>query len=105
MYADDIVLLYSAHSDNDIMQMANTDLLNLSIWMEKNKLTINVQKTKYLGFGTLSDLTLLYRNVMIKKVDSFKYLGVYFDEKMKFDIHIQKNHQPAIIYQRFIQKD
>jgi len=79
-------------------------------WFDNNSLAINMEKTKYIHFRikntSLSDdqlitvhshscrkyidPTIICNCVTLNRVTSLKYLGVYFDENLKWNIHI--NH-------------
>ena len=51
MYADDTSISFSSNSIPDINQKVNSDLLCLKTWMESNKLSLNVTKTKTILIG------------------------------------------------------
>ena len=65
-------------------------------WFEKNKLTLNIKKTKLMIFGTnpilpkFSNISLSYNGTTIDRVDSFRYLGVVFDPRLTWSEHINK---------------
>ena len=56
--------------------------------LNRNKLTLNIKKTKLMLFGTTKNLdkfknvSLKYNNNAIERVDNFRYLGVIFDSHM-----------------------
>ena len=56
LYADDTVLYYSSHNIDRAISAVQEDLLKLSDWCCKNKLTINCKKTKYCVYGMKSVL-------------------------------------------------
>ena len=62
-----------------------------------NKLSLNVAKTEFMFFGTVFRLSNLGKNFPItigekeiKRVKNTKYLGVYLDENLTWDEHIDK---------------
>ena len=66
--------------------------LNLQInvakqWLTKNKLTMNTVKTKFMIIGTtpiinsLGEINIAMDNITISRVNEFKYLGFYLDDK------------------------
>ena len=62
-----------------------------SEWCKFNRLKINANKTKYMIFTNKSfteDLALTIDDEVIERVDSFVYLGVLIDSKLKFTPHI-----------------
>ena len=49
LYADDTVLYYSHHDIKYLYQQLNFGLEKITDWCNKNKLTINGTKTKYIN--------------------------------------------------------
>ena len=62
--------------------------------MKSNELILNTNKTNYIMFGTKTkiptDLNLFYSNKKITRVSSTTFLGVFVDEKLSWNHHI--NH-------------
>jgi len=50
-YADDTCLLASANSDEELAEVVNLDMLELSKWMCSNCLEININKTNFVYFS------------------------------------------------------
>ena len=115
LYADDTVL----YSKNANWLQAQEDLqrmINCFVdWTEKNELTINSQKTKFMVFGSRSKVkraknaTLTIKTSHILQVPSFKYLGFTLDPVLSFSNHISSlmnviSHKSYIIgkIRRFI---
>lgn len=91
MYADDTVLYYAADSAEELEKMMLNDMNLLHKWCVRNILTINVGKTCYMTFGRASllpDLNIVIDNETIKRVRTFKYLGLVLDENLTFDKHV-----------------
>jgi hypothetical protein len=90
-FADDTVLLYSGESNQDVQEKINADLNNVARWMNRMKLTINSKKTKYITYrnSKISAMRIFYNGEEIERVSSFKYLGLYLDERMNFKEHIE----------------
>ena len=94
LYADDTALCTSGKSQVEVMLNFRIELSMIDQWMRANKLTINVNKTKYVVFGTKNqlkdrvDLRLEIGNEPIECVSIFKYLGVVLDESLTFNDHI-----------------
>lgn len=63
-------------------------------WLNNNQLTLNVEKTVYSTFSCYSDSIPKTKNSInnkiIKRVNSCKYLGIYIDSCLKWDVHIQE---------------
>ena len=75
----------------------NHNLDNLNKWLISNKLTLNSAKTEFMLIGsrqklsTLSNpLKLLIDNVAIEHVSSVKSLGIFIDENLRWQTHIDK---------------
>ena len=95
LYADDTVL-YSAHEDPIV---ACNNILNglhlVHKWCNKNKLTINVKKTKHMFFmpkrrpcDTIIP-TVKLNDVILENVDCYNYLGVLIDNNLKFEFFLK----------------
>ena len=97
MYADDTHITY-ADSDLHLIQSSlSHDLEKLSKWLVSNRLTLNATKTEFMLIGsrqrlsTLSDtLELSIDNVLIEQVPSVKSLGIYIDDNLAWQSHIDK---------------
>ena len=64
-------------------------MMTILNWLNVNKLSLNVDKTKTLIFdnANFSVKIKLSNNYAIKEYKSFKYLGLMIDNNLKFDIH------------------
>ena len=66
------------------------DLIYLQTWLALKKVDLNHTKSKFLIFEKRAKV---YGNIdldeqIIAACVSYKYLGMYFDKRMKLDIHI-----------------
>ena len=75
----------------------NRDLGNLNKRLISNKLTLNTAKTEFMLIGSrqklsplLSQPELSIDNVPIEKVTSVKSLGIFIDENLRWQTHIDK---------------
>ena len=72
----------------------NSDLHNVALWFNRNKLTLNASKSKLMLFGhsvrtgPFSIMSLTICGEDLARVDSFKYLGVTLNERLSWDDHI-----------------
>ena len=94
MYADDSSLFFSGEDGNDLIQLANTELLKIYQWLNANKLSLNVKKSKYMLFSKSKrfenpSIPLLIDTHPIQRVKEFKFLGYMIDENLKWNSHIQ----------------
>ena len=95
-YADDTVL-YTANVDfaRSIDKM-QADFKLLEKWCSTNGIMANTDKTKLMLFGSrksvdkLPDFEIMLNETALKKVNSYKYLGITLDGQLKYDKHIQK---------------
>ena len=89
MFADDANLFLSHKSTDTLFDSVNVELANVSTWLKSNKLSLNVDKTKWLLFHPLSKrqllLTLpnLIENIHIKREHVTQFLSVFIDENNK----------------------
>lgn len=93
-YADDTVILCNDDSWNKVQSRMNYSLKCVGTWLAVNQLSLNVLKTVYIAFGAYCDsvpdfLNIRINDQQIKRVESCKYLGVYIDYKVRWDVHIE----------------
>ena len=92
LYADDTTLCYKNNSLMSAIEQCNSELLKFSLWCQANKLTINLDKTCYMIVSNrkIPDLnvSLKMNNIPINLTHSHKFLGVTFDDQLKFNLHI-----------------
>lgn len=92
LYADDTTIYITGPNVTDLFTKMNEDLKNLAEWYKANKLTLNVSKTKYMLFKgkqiPAHKLTLRINELCIEQNTNFKFLGIYIDEELKWDVHI-----------------
>ncbi len=94
LYADDMALYVQARSQAEIMLDLRLELSMVHEWLKANKLTLNVDKTKYMVFGTKTalvhkpDLNIRIDGEKLERVSVMKYLGVFLDEHLTFSEHI-----------------
>lgn len=95
LFADD-TLLYCTHKNLDeaVISM-NKSLKNIEIFLIKNKLKLNVNKTKSMIITTnykynhihWDDIQLEINSKKIEFVSEIKYLGVIIDKRLNFNSH------------------
>ena len=70
----------------------NMELEKLSIWLKLNKLTLNVEKTKYMIFRhrrKIDYLSLKLNNNEIANVNQFCFLCIIIDENLTMQNHVE----------------
>ena len=94
LYADDTII-YTSGSLTDCSRRLTTDLSNFKMWCNRNKLTLNVKKTKYTIFGLKSQTkeilnhNLFIDNTKIDRVNTYKYLGITLDANLNYNKHLE----------------
>ena len=96
MYADDLALLVSGKDINIIHQLLQLDLNCVDKWCAEHRLTINAEKTKVLWCFSarkplnLDDLDFVMKDIPLKTVSHFDYLGVRIDCHLSFTPYCSK---------------
>ena len=112
LFADDTTCLAKGSNLVDLISYVNTELRKMANWFRSNKMALNTSKTKYIIFRThgkpinQEDCVIVYNSTELGLQDnptlispiqrihnngseqSFKLLGVHFDEYLSFDKHI-----------------
>ncbi len=91
LYADDTALYYACDTAEELEQTMQSDAIALHKWLCSNVLTMNIGKTCYMTFGKarhLPDFNIKINDEPIKRVDTFKYLGLVLDDNLTFNQHI-----------------
>ena len=94
LFADDSSLYYSHKNSQTLLETVNFELSKVTLWIQANKLSLNLQKDKIICFLVIQSKCFqeMYRfnNVLIDRVSSTKFLGLHIDEQMSWKIHV--NH-------------
>ena len=87
MFADDTNLFINGRNLEDLTQIANTELKEISNWFSANLLSLNVKKTNYILFGNKKppDISLLINNEKLMRVYETKFLGVIIQANLKWN--------------------
>ena len=94
MYADDSTLYTSAITATEITAKLNKELQLVTEWVARNKLVLNIYKTKSILFWTNHSLNpkpqwnIVTNNVEIEQVEVTKLLGVTRNCKLSWSKHI-----------------
>ena len=93
LYADDSNPYHVAENVNLISENLHNDLLNVEEWIRKNRLVLNVEKTKSILIGgrqrikVAKPLNLSMKNKSITQYSCVKLLGVQMDEALSWKPH------------------
>ena len=93
IFADDTSVFIEGTSFQDISNILNKELENISIWLEANKLTININKTHYMMFHRtrvkhITNFKIHISNNVVDRSMNTKFLGVIIDSKLNWAAHI-----------------
>ena len=92
LFADDTSLYYSCKNTNNLEAVINCELAKISDWLSANKLSLNVAKSKLLYYtnknrNSLKNIKIKINGEVLNEVDDAKYLGVYMDNKLNWNVH------------------
>ena len=94
LFADDSTLSYSFDPRTDIQTahvIVNNELSKINNWLLVNKIKINIEKTNCVLFNCRRNVELpdvVIGGGVVNRVDTIRFLGVVFDENLKFNSHI-----------------
>jgi len=96
LFADDTSLFCTGKSIENIFSVMNKELAHIAEWFKANKLSLNIEKTKFSLFHSArkkihTSLPKLYmeRNEITRETVT-KFLGVFIDEHLSWKPHIDK---------------
>ena len=98
-FADDTYLIYSSSNLSTIESVFNHELKMLIEWLRCNKLSLNESKSEMILFRSkrkicdTSRFSLKLNNFKLKPVSNIKYLGLFIDENLNWDLHLEKPAQ------------
>ena len=93
MYADDTTIYFNIEEfDQYILQQDITkELGNITLWLKRNKLSLNVQTTKLMVFHRkqkqIKELNIVINGITVERVESFNFLGLIIDEGLSWKKH------------------
>ena len=96
MYADDTSLTFASTDVNHLNNCLNYDLSKVYTWLSANKLTLNLTKTEFMLIASRQKLSniserpsLTINDMAVEQVASAKSLGVYIDQTLNWECHIE----------------
>ena len=96
MYADDTTIYFNLEdfdSNNFKFEInINAELQKVNMWLKKNKLALNFDKTKLMIFHRqqkkVKELNITINGTNVKRVQSFNFLGITLSESMSWANHL-----------------
>ena len=77
---------------DDIEKLINKELADISMWLNANRLSLNIKKTQYMVFSrkkrTYKKIDIKINNHSISETKSSKFLGVYVDNCLNWKKHL-----------------
>lgn len=92
LFADDSSTFYQSNSNEVIVQHLKEDVDLLQEYFRLNRLTLNLNKTKYVKFGRShndANDSISTASAVIEHSDCIKYLGLYIDGRLSWKHHIE----------------
>ena len=90
-HADDTLLMSSAETVSESVLSCQSMLDNIMSWCDKNKLTVNIKKTKcmFINPGNKHvDYRLSIHGTDLDVVNHFEYLGMHIHDKLSMGKHV-----------------
>ena len=93
LFADDTNIYYESKNLKEIEKTVNEELKKLSLWLNINRLALNVAKTNFVIFRSCQkfldhNVTLVMNRKALQQKDHVKYLGVLLDQHLKWKYQI-----------------
>ena len=95
-FADDTCIFHSSKKIKSLETELNFDLKLCSEWLKANRLSLNVDKSKFIFFHSnrkvidLNKCSIKLNGKKLIPADHVKYLGIYIDKNLKWDHHIKQ---------------
>ena len=93
MYADDTAVVISSDNPDTMSDMLSQTMYELDSWFSKNRLSLNVSKSRLMLFGTqhqlynFENVNVIHRGIELEKCNKYKYLGIVLDSRLTFEEH------------------
>ena len=97
LFDDDTIIYTSGDSIEEVHNKLQTCLDNIYKWYSRNRLLINIDKSKVMIIGSicqlkslnLDDFVINYNDTPLELVERAKYLGMFINSDISWDFHIQ----------------
>ena len=93
LFADDTNIYYESKSLKDLEKIVNKELDKLFLWLNVNRLSLNIDKTNYIIFHPYNKpvkehITIKINKKAISEKEFIKYLGVLVDSTLSWKYQI-----------------
>ena len=93
LFADDTNIYYESSSLQELEKTINKELNKLYLWLNVNRLSLNIDKTNYIIFHPYNKpmkqhITIRINKKAIKEKECIKYLGVLINSTLSWKHHI-----------------
>lgn len=91
-FADDTVVVFTEKDHGRLQNTIALNLPKLELWLTSNRITLNAKKTTYQLFTNQIEtptLNIKIKNEVIKRQSATKYLGIWIDDKFKWNTQIR----------------
>ena len=91
LFADDTNLFFSHDNPHTLAETINVELVKVLKWIRANKLSLNLQKTKYMLFSKSIHslpIDIAFEDFVLENVSNIKFLGVTVDNQLSWKFHI-----------------
>ena len=87
LFADDTNIFYQHENIKVMTETLNNELNKVNLWLQANKLSLNIKKTNIIIFKTkrkkTGNIIVKINDTEIKHVESTKFLEIYIDSNLK----------------------
>ena len=92
LFADDTTVIYVQNDSIDsAIEILNTELAEVALWFDSNKLTLNVNKIQMIMLSRKKILKpqneVILRNEVVQRVNKAKFLVVIVDQHLNWQDH------------------
>jgi hypothetical protein len=94
LFADDSNVFINGNDIDTLISNMNTELQKLLVWLQCNRLSLNIDKTHFMLFRSKNKMIkrplipLKINNQFIEEVHQTKFLGVIIDDQLTWSQHI-----------------
>ena len=93
LHADDTNMFVTGKNIENLICLMNTEVKKILIWLNANKLSLNVKKTHFILFSfsnkrIVNTNGIVIDNQPVSRVSYTKCLGVIIDDKLNWSEHV-----------------